>query len=129
MSVDTDTDTGPAVPIAEVVERTGCTHDTLRYYEKEGLIRPDRDAGGRRRYTDQHVARVIFLQRMRSSAMPIAVLKEYVALLEQGQRTEPERLAIMQRHRQAVVAQRARLDEALAIIELKIDVYGGACGA
>ena len=118
----------PTRSIAEVVERTGVSHDTLRYYEKEGLVSPPRDRGGRRRYREVDVGRVVFLTRMRQSEMPIRVLQRYVALVNEGPATEPERLAIMEAHRDAVLARRAELDEALAIISFKIESYGGSCG-
>ncbi len=118
----------PTSTIAEVVERTGVSHDTLRYYEKEGLLSPPRDAGGRRRYREIDVGRVVFITRMRQSEMPIRTLQRYVALVEEGPTTEPERLAIMEAHREAVLARRNELDEALGIIDFKISVYGGACG-
>ena len=119
----------PTLSIAEVVERTGVSHDTLRYYEKEGLLSPPRDQGGRRRYREVDVGRVVFITRMRQSEMPIRTLQRYVALVEDGPATEPERLRIMEAHRDAVLARRAELDDALGIIEFKISVYGGACGA
>lgn len=119
----------PTVAIAEVVERTGLSHDTLRYYEKEGLVVPLRDEAGRRRYREADVARVVFLTCMRRSEMPIRELRRYVALVEAGPATEPERLAIMQAHRDAVLARRAELDDALGIIAFKIEAYGGACGS
>lgn len=115
--------------IAEVVERTGLTHDTLRYYEKEGLVIPPRDDAGRRRYREHDVRRVTFLTCMRRSEMPIRDLKRYVALVEEGTSTEPERLAIMEAHREGVLARRAELDSALDVIEFKIAAYGGACGS
>lgn len=119
----------PTLSIAEVVERTGVSHDTLRYYEKEGLLSPPRDSGGRRRYREIDVGRVVFITRMRQSEMPIRTLQRYVALVEVGPATEPERLAIMEAHRDAVLARRAELDDALGIIEFKISVYGGSLGS
>lgn len=118
----------PTLSIAEVVERTGVSHDTLRYYEKEGLLAPPRDQGGRRRYREVDVGRVVFITRMRQSEMPIRTLQRYVALVEEGPSSEPERLAIMEAHRETVRARRAELDEALAIIDFKIATYGGRCG-
>lgn len=120
---------GTTLSIAEVVERTGVSHDTLRYYEKEGLLSPPRDPGGRRRYRDADVARVVFITRMRQSEMPIRVLQRYVALVEEGPSTEPERLRIMEAHRDAVLARRAELDDALAIVDFKIAAYGGSLGS
>lgn len=120
---------GADLPIAEAASRTGTTPDTLRYYEKLGLVRPGRDAGGRRRYAEGHLRRITFLTRMRSSEMPLRDLRRYVALVEEGEHTEPERLALLSAHRQAVLARRAELDEALGVIDFKITVYGGSCGA
>jgi len=114
--------------IAEVAERTGTTSDTLRYYEKIGLVRPGRDAGGRRRYAEGDLQRVVFLTRMRQSEMPIRDLQRYVALVEEGPHTEPERLAMLSGHRDAVLRRRAELDAALGVIDFKITAYGGACG-
>lgn len=119
----------PTLSIAEVVERTGVSHDTLRYYEKEGLLTPPRDGGGRRRYREVDVGRVVFITRMRQSEMPIRTLQRYVALVGGGQATEPERLQIMEEHRDAVLARRAELDDALGIIEFKIAAYGGSLGS
>ncbi len=119
----------PTLSIAEVVERTGVSHDTLRYYEKEGLLTPPRDSGGRRRYRELDVGRVVFITRMRQSEMPIRVLQRYVALVVEGPSTEPERLRIMEAHRDAVVARRDELDLALGIIEMKIELYGGSLGS
>ena len=124
-----DVEAEPTFAIADVVERTGVSHDTLRYYEKEGLLLPPRDEAGRRRYREIDVRRVIFLTRMRQSEMPIRDLKRYVALVEEGPSTEAERLGIMEAHREAVLARRAELDAALSVIEFKIAAYGGACGA
>jgi DNA-binding transcriptional MerR regulator len=124
-----DIEAEPTFAIADVVERTGVSHDTLRYYEKEGLLLPPRDEAGRRRYREIDVRRVVFLTRMRQSEMPIRDLKRYVALVEEGPATEAERLAIMEAHREAVLARRSELDAALSVIEFKIAAYGGACGA
>lgn len=129
-AVDTPPATAePTFAIAEVVDRTGVSHDTLRYYEKEGLVAPPRDDAGRRRYREHDVNRVVFLSCMRRSEMPIRDLKRYVALVNEGPTTEPERLAMMQAHRDAVLARRAELDDALGIIEFKIEAYGGSCGS
>jgi len=121
---------GETLTIAEAAERTRTTADTLRYYEKLGLVRPGRDAGGRRRYAEADVRRIVFLTCMRQSEMPIRELQRYVALVEQGDDTTGERLAIMEAHRQAVIARQAELAAALQIVDFKIAVYGGGtCGS
>lgn len=115
--------------IAEVAERAGVTAHTLRYYERAGLLAVGRDASGYRAYSEDDCARVVFLTRMRSTGMPIRDLQRYVALVEAGEDTVPERLAMMRAHRERV---RARIDDlgvALDVIDFKIATYGGDCGA
>jgi DNA-binding transcriptional MerR regulator len=113
--------------IAQVAEKTGVTAHTLRYYERIGLLAVPRDEAGRRRYTADEVGRVLFITRLRMTEMPIRQIQAYFRLVAEGDGTEPQRLALLERHRDAV---RARVDElrsALAAIDLKIEIYGGAC--
>lgn len=119
---------GDVLTIADVAARTGVTAHTLRYYERIGLLDVGRDDGGRRAYSVHDLRRVVFLTRMRLSDMPIRDLQRYVALANDGPSTEPERLQLLLAHRESVAARLANLEEALRIIDFKIDVYGGSCG-
>jgi DNA-binding transcriptional MerR regulator len=113
--------------IAEVAERTGVTAHTLRYYERIGLLSVPRDAAGHRVYTHVEVGQVVFISRLRLTAMPIREIQDYVRLVAAGPATEPERLALLERHRDQVEARMGELQSALAAIEYKIAVYGGSC--
>jgi DNA-binding transcriptional MerR regulator len=113
--------------IAEVAERTGVTAHTLRYYERIGMLDVPRNGAGRRLYGPDEVGRVIFITRLRMTAMPIRDIQAYFRLLAQGPSTEPERLALLERHRDEVKARIVDLESALATIEFKIATYGGAC--
>ena len=109
--------------IATTADRLGVSAHTLRYYERIGLVRVERDASGRRRYDAASVRRLVFLTRMRTSGMPIRDLRRYVKLVEAGRDAVPERLALLTEHRDGL---RARIDElrlALAATEYKIAVY------
>jgi DNA-binding transcriptional MerR regulator len=117
----------PSLPIAEVAERTGVTAHTLRYYERIGLVDVPRDAAGRRRYGEAEVARIVFVTRLRLTAMPIRDIQAYFALVADGPGNEPERLAILERHRDQVKARLGELQSALEAVEFKIAVYGGSC--
>lgn len=67
--------------IAEVSEKHGLSADTLRYYERVGLIPPvTRSKSGIRDYGEQDIRRVEFIKCMRSAGLPIEVLIDYVAL-------------------------------------------------
>ena len=85
----------------------------------------ERDAAGHRSYTARDFGRVVFLSRLRMTGISMRELQRYVALAGEGDRTVPQRLAMLQAHRDTVRAQIAELEFALRTIELKIDVYGG----
>lgn len=113
--------------IAEVAERSGVTAHTLRYYERVGLISVARDESGYRVYTGADFGRIVFLTRLRMTGMPIRDLQRYVRLVESGEHTVPERLALLEEHRDAVRARIEELAVALDTVERKIATYGGAC--
>ena len=109
--------------IATTADHLGVSAHTLRYYERIGLVRVDRDASGRRRYDTAGVRRLVFLTRMRTSGMSIRDLQRYVDMVEAGRDTVPERLTLLTEHRDGL---RARIDElrlALAATEYKIATY------
>ena len=129
-SVPPSNDVGPANgpgaagwDIATTADRLGVSAHTLRYYERIGLVRVDRDASGHRHYDAAAVRRLVFLTRMRTSGMPIRDLRHYIELAEAGRDTVPERLALLTEHRKGL---RSRIDElrlALAATEYKIAAY------
>ena len=109
--------------IATTADRLGVSAHTLRYYERIGLVRVERDASGYRRYDASGVRRLVFLTRMRTSGMSIRDLQRYVDMVEAGRDTVPERLTLLTEHRDGL---RARIDElrlALAATEYKIAAY------
>ena len=109
--------------IATTADRLGVSVHTLRYYERIGLVRVDRDASGHRHYDAASVRRLVFLTRMRTSGMSIRDLQRYVDMVEAGRDTVPERLTLLTEHRDGL---RARIDElrlALAATEYKIAAY------
>ena len=110
--------------IAEVSERYGISLDTLRYYERIGLIPPvNRDQGGIRNYTEIDLRRVDFIKCMRSAGLPIEVLIEYVALVQQGDQTIDARKEILKEQRRLLAARMEELQKTLDLLDHKIDVY------
>ncbi|NIJ14935.1 DNA-binding transcriptional MerR regulator [Saccharomonospora amisosensis] len=112
---------------AEVAEKTGFSIDTLRYYEKIGLLRGiDRTPGGRRRFTDEDLGLLRLLRCLRDTEMPIAQMLRYVDLLHDGQAGVRQRLAILVEHDQRVEQQINRLLEHRRLIRRKIERYSAA---
>ncbi|MDD9372104.1 MAG: MerR family transcriptional regulator [Acidimicrobiales bacterium] len=116
-----------AMSIAEVAARTGVTAHTLRYYERIGLLSVPRDDAGHRAYTRDELNRVVFITRLRLTAMPIREIQAYFALVADGPGNEPQRLALLEAHRDQVKARIIDLESALGVIEYKITTYGGNC--
>ena len=74
--------------IAGVSEKYDISHDTLRYYERIGLLPTvHRNKSGIRNYSDTDCRWVEFIKCMRSAGLPIEVLIEYVTLFQQGEST------------------------------------------
>ena len=94
--------------IQEVSAQTGLGIHALRYYEQIGLITPVmREGNGHRTYTQDDVYRLNFVTQLRSTGMPIAEIKRYNDLAQQGEATVLERMQILEAH-QAMVEQRSR---------------------
>ncbi|WP_326947408.1 MerR family transcriptional regulator [Amycolatopsis sp. NBC_00348] len=112
---------------AQVTEKTGFTIDTLRYYERIGLLHHvGRTAGGRRTFTDQDVEFLQLLRCLRYTGMPVAEMLRFVELLRSGDATQDERLEVLREHEARVEAQIDRLREHQEHIQFKIKLYSGA---
>ena len=110
--------------IGEMSERTGLSIDTLRYYERVGLVAPARDESSRhRRYGDEDVRWLEFVTALRSTGMPLEDIRAYLRLYLQGDRTFPERQAIMAAQAQRVEGRLAELRAALEAIRKKQAFY------
>lgn len=119
----------PAFPltVGQVAELLGVSGHTLRYYERIGLVDVGRSTSGQRRYDRAALGRVIFITRLRWSGMSIRDIRDYIRLVEEGDSTVDQRLALLHRHRDKVCRQIDDLRFALAVIDYKIATYGGDC--
>jgi DNA-binding transcriptional MerR regulator len=117
--------------IAEAARRTGVSVHTLRYYERAGLVVTDvdRTAGGRRRYQQLDLDWITICTRLRATGMPIRTIRRYADLVSAGPGNEQERLALLETHRDEVLAKLDELQESLELINHKIDVYRGRLAA
>ncbi len=112
---------------AQVTEKTGFTIDTLRYYERIGLLHEvGRTAGGRRSFTDEDLNFLQMLRCLRYTGMPIADMLRFVTLMRSGDATVEERADVLREHEQRVGAQIEQLREYQAHIRFKIELYTGS---
>jgi DNA-binding transcriptional MerR regulator len=110
---------------AEAAALSGFSLDTLRYYEREGILPPvSRSAGGHRQYSDADLGTLGFLRCLRETGMPIERLRRYGALCR-DERTVPERIALLEEHAAAVEAAIADLRAQRDRLTEKLDWYRG----
>ena len=110
--------------IAEVSKRYGVSTDTLRYYERVGLLRHvPRNRSGIRDYDEASCNAVEFVKCMRDAGMSIESLVEYMELIEQGDETRAARKELLARQSIAIRERIADLERALERLEYKIENY------
>jgi DNA-binding transcriptional MerR regulator len=110
--------------IAAVCERCGLTADTLRYYERIGLIPAvGRSAGGVRRYTEHDCNWIDFIKCMRSAGVAVEALIEYVALFRQGDASAEARKQILIEQRAQIAARMLAMQNMLDRLDHKIQQY------
>lgn len=110
--------------IKEVSEKFGISQDTLRYYERVGMIpHVTRTAGGIRNYQESDLGWVEMALCMRSAGLPIEAMIEYVRLFQEGDETIPTRLQLLLDQREALIEQKAQIDSALKRLNYKISRY------
>lgn len=117
--------TAEALTISQAAEELGVTAHTLRYYERAGLMLApvDRAASSHRRYTESDVRWVGLLMKLRATGMPIRDIRQYADLVRTGDGNETDRLALLEAHREHVLAQLEEVRRSLVAIDTKISIY------
>lgn len=110
--------------IAEVAKKYDISPDTLRYYERIGLLPPvHRNESGIRDYDETDCGRVKFIKCMRGANVSIEALIEYMQLYAQGDETLAARKALLEEQRDQVLARMAEMQAGLDRLNYKIDHY------
>ena len=110
--------------IKKVSEVTEISADTIRYYERIGLIpRVTRNQSGIRDFTEREIGLLEFVRCFRKAGVSVEALIDYVALLEEGEGTEEARLAILKEQAEKLDARLAELQAARERLAYKIDNY------
>ena len=110
--------------IKEVSEKYGLSQDTLRYYEKIGVIPPvTRTSGGIRNYTEQDIGWVENAVCMRNAGLPVEVIAEYCRLYSMGDSTIGARLELLTEQRKKLIEQKEQLETEISRLDYKIGRY------
>lgn len=122
MARDKDTKMLPYFTLQEVVQRSGLSEDTLRYYERIGLLdRVRRDSSsGHRRYSAEDVQKIETLACLRTTGMSIEDMRMYFALLKEGKAAADQQLELFEGQRKALEEELARKREHLRYLEHKV---------
>jgi len=110
--------------IKEVSEKYNISQDTLRYYERVGMIPPvTRTSGGIRDYQEADLSWVELAICMRSAGLPVEAMIEYVRLYQEGDQTIPARLQLLVDQKEALLEQKRQIDTTLERLNYKISRY------
>lgn len=110
--------------ISEVTKKYNLSADTIRYYERIGLIpRVNRSASGIRDFTENDCGWVEFIKCMRGAGLPIEALIDYVALFQQGDMTVEARKSILVEQRDVLAERMKEMQNTLERLNQKIEHY------
>ena len=110
--------------IAEESKMMDISADTLRYYERIGLIPPvARTKSGIRDYSEKDLGWIGFAKCMRSAGISIEALIEYVALFQQGDNTIATRKQILIDQREELVQKIEEMQNTLEYLNRKLEHY------
>lgn len=110
--------------VTEVERISGLSTDDLLWYEELGLIDSvSREPGGQRIYSASNLRWLEFLNRLRSTGMPVEEMGRYVELAQEGEHTVAERRELLAVHRRRVAAHAEELTATVHYLDWQIDFY------
>ncbi|OGO78223.1 MAG: transcriptional regulator [Clostridiales bacterium GWB2_37_7] len=110
--------------IAEVSKKFGLSQDTLRYYERIGLVPSiSRSKSGNRDYSEEDCRWIEFIKCMRNAGLPIEALIEYVTLFQKGDETIAARKELLTEQRKLLVEKMDEMKKTLERLDYKIESY------
>jgi MerR family transcriptional regulator, aldehyde-responsive regulator len=114
---------GESLSILAVSKKFDVSEDTLRYYEKIGLAKSHRKESGIRYYDEEDCARLEFIKCMRDAGVSVEALIRYMAMIEEGDKTIPERKALLAEQRDELVKKQAAIEHSIERLNYKIANY------
>jgi DNA-binding transcriptional MerR regulator len=115
---------GDTLGIRQVSEETGLSIDTLRWYEREGLLPlVERSSSGQRRYPPGALRFIRLVQALRRTGMPVADVRAFIEAGGGELANHPERMVLLERQCVAIEQRLAELQDDLAVVQAKIASY------
>lgn len=110
--------------IAEASAESGLSADTIRFYERQGLLDEiKRGPDGHRAFSPKDLRWLKLFERLRSTGMPLAEMKRFAVLAREGDGTRTIRLQMLKEHRVRLNNMQSRIDDCRTLIDEKISIY------
>ncbi|QFT34321.1 MerR family transcriptional regulator [Roseibium porphyridii] len=110
--------------ISEASAKSGLSADTIRYYEKSGLVPAiERGPDGLRQFTGENIEWLTLLYWLRKTGMPMKEMQRFAALYRQGETTIGERKDVLLKHEKRLRQRRLDLDRCQEVLAHKIATY------
>ncbi|MFR6312331.1 MerR family transcriptional regulator [Anaerofustis stercorihominis] len=109
--------------ISQISKETNIPASTIRYYENKGLIKIKRDNNNIRIFDESDIEWIKFIERLKSTGMPLKDIREYSKLRYLGECTTKERMYILLKHRSHVLNEQKKWKEYLNNLDNKIKIY------
>lgn len=110
--------------IKDVSEKYGISQDTLRYYERVGVIPPvTRTSGGIRNFEQSDLNWLELALCMRKAGLPVETMIEYLRLYQEGDKTIPARLQLLSDQKEVLLQKKKQIEEMLEKLSYKISRY------
>ena len=109
--------------ISQISKETNIPASTIRYYENKGLIKIKRDNNNIRIFDESDIEWIKFIERLKSTGMPLKDIREYSKLRYLGECTTKERMDILLKHRSHVLNEQKKWKEYLNNLDNKIKIY------
>lgn len=111
--------------IGRVAAKVGLSIDTIRYYERAGLMPLiARAPNGHRRYAEEDLGWITLLKCLRATGMPISEMRRYADLVSQGEPTVTQRREMLEDHRSKLAQRLREIEELMPVLDAKISTYG-----
>ncbi|HZG85521.1 MerR family transcriptional regulator [Paenibacillus sp.] len=114
--------------IGELSKIVGVSEHTLRFYEREGLIKVNRDDNNIRVYSEENKTWVEALLHLKKTGMSLKDMKQFAMWGHVGNETMGERLDLLKNHRKKVVEELKKLQQSLEFLDDKITFYENELG-
>ena len=109
--------------IKQTAELTGITQDTIRYYEKIGLLpRAERKENGHREYRQEAISTIQLISCLKKTGMPLEEMKPFLTVNTDSDPADfPELVERLIQHRENIVSQMDALQQVVDFIDMKLD--------